>query len=146
MPESEGLFQNRKVQVFLGVFAIIGIILLLSKVFGKSEEEQAASRSRKKTYGKLSYADYVYADMAEALEEALANGITEDEDAVYGVFEKVKNIGDVNKIIEHYGKRRVTGSVGGKSLPQTITAVFSSGEKKKLNKILSGKGIAYEFK
>lgn len=145
MPEEK---KNKTVEIILFIAAVVTVISFINKLLGKSDEEKAASKSRKDSYGKIkpSFEEYVYADYADSLEQALASGLTEDEATVYGVFNELKNISDVNKVIEHYGKRRVAASIGGRSLPETISALFSASEKARLNGILVKKGINYKFK
>ena len=147
MPESEGVFQNRKVQFVLGIVGVIGLITLLSKMFGKSETEQKAQSSREMMYKKIppSFTDADYADAAEILAGALAEGVTENEQAVYDVFKRIKNISDVYKLIEFYDTHRIEFEIGGSSLPNTIVKLFSKSERKVLNDILKYKGIEYEF-
>jgi hypothetical protein len=144
------IFDNKNVKIVLGIAGVISLLLLLNKLFGKHEtdEEIASKKSRKDSYKNVppSFPEYKYGDMADSLENALATDLTENEEAVYGVFRELKNISDVNKLIDHYGKRRVATSIGGRSLPQTITALFSASEKARLNAILKTKGINYRFK
>ena len=148
MAEGEGIFQNRKVQFVLGVVGVIGLISLLSKFFGKSELEEKTKSSRNSTYKKIppSFNDADYADAAEILAGALAEGVTEDEESVYSVFNGIKNISDVYKLIEFYDTHRIQFELGGSTLPNTIGRLFSRAEKNKLNGILAKKGIAYTFK
>ncbi|MGZ4063934.1 MAG: hypothetical protein ACXVP0_13250 [Bacteroidia bacterium] len=134
----------------VGAATIISAIFLLSKIFGRSEEEELrddAHKSRQKEYGKTkpSFADYVYKDFAESLTVALTDGTTEDEKVVYSVFEKMRNISDVLKTIEAFGHQRVLFTAKTISLPEAITELFSQSEKGKLNRILKGKGIDYVF-
>lgn len=145
---AESFFNNRKVQVVFGIITIISIIAFLMKIFGKSQVEESAARSRHKQYLKVrpSYADYIYKDFADVLDSALLRYVTEDEDAVYGIFRDTKNISDVNKLIEAFGTRRQMFSTYQVTLPQAIAIMFNAGEKKKLNGILTGKGINYVFK
>ena len=70
---------------------------------------------------------------------------TEDEAAVYNVFNRMKNISDVNKTIEAFGTKRQMFTTHYLSLPQAINENFSKGEIKKLNAILSLKNINYSF-
>jgi hypothetical protein len=62
------------------------------------------------------------------------------------VFKEVKNISDINKLIDHYGKRRIAYHIGGYTLPEAIAKLFSASEKAQLNGILAKKGITYKFK
>lgn len=142
--------ENKTVKFVLGIIAVISAIIFIKKIFFRSQEDRNkdnASDSRKKDYNRIkpTFPDYVYIDYADTLETALAEGFTEDEDAVYAVFNNLKNISDVNKLIEAYGKRRIHFSTLYSTLPATIGSLFSNKEKKKLNAILATKGINYEF-
>ena len=143
-------FENKNVKIILGIAAVISLLMLINKLFSKSEEElnnEKALKSRRGTYKDVppSYPDYVYQDYADSLQDALAVDLTEDEETVYSIFSAMKNISDVNKLIEFYGKRRLASSIGGRSLPETISKLFNPSEKAKLNGILRKKGINYKF-
>lgn len=132
------------------IFVVIALVVILSKLLGKSEEEEEeekSKRSRQKLYNEVepSFRDFTYKDYADTLETALLKQSDEDEDAVYGVFEKMKNISDVNKLIDAFAHRRQMFSTLYISLPQAITTYFDAFEKAKLNRILQKKGIAYSF-
>ena len=84
-------------------------------------------------------------DWANTLDVALMQDSTEDEAAVYNVFNKMKNISDVAKLIEFFGTKRKLFSTQYITLPQAITVYFSKGEKQTLNNILAKKRIDYSF-
>ena len=135
--------------LILGVATILSALAFLAKIFGKSEseEEEAGQRSREDLYKKIkpSYEDFKYLDWANTLDVALMQDSTEDEQAVYNVFNKMKNISDVAKLIEFFGTKRKLFSTQYITLPQAITEYFSDGEKRTLNKILLKKRIDYTF-
>ena len=91
-------------------------------------------------YPTLSESEYVV--LCSKL-EAAAKGPGTDENAIYNVFNKMNNTADVLKLVSVYGTR------DGQTLPEMIRAELSDSwpfnEIKKLNKILSDKGIAYTF-
>lgn len=135
-------------QLIVGIATIIGAIAFLVKIFGGGEEgetKRSVKRSRKKTYGNLTYQDFQYKDWAEVLVGALVSSEVEDEQAVYDVFEKQKTIGDINKLIEYFGTEREMYTATWSTLPMFISRLFSKAEKKKLNGIISGNGIDYSF-
>lgn len=66
-------------------------------------------------------------------------GLGTDEDAVYNVFNQLNNTADVYKLIQVFGTK------DGKTLDAWIRSEFSRSELKKLNSILSNKGIYYQF-
>lgn len=146
MPEEKK--QISTFQIIVGIATIIGAIAFLVKIFGKGEEGQRdreVKRSRKKTYKNLTYEDYKYKDWAEVLVSALVSSETEDEQAVYDVFEKQKTVGDINKLIEYFGTEREMYTATWSTLPMFISRLFSKAEKKKLNGIISANGINYTF-
>ncbi len=139
----ESFFSNPKVQTFFGVITIISIIAFLVKILGRNSD----TASRRKLYSKVnpSYDEFVYKDWADTLDTALLREATEDEDAVYRIFEKCRNISDVNKLIEAFGTRRQMFTLTYVSLPQAISSTFNKKEIRKVNDILASKGIQYSF-
>ena len=103
--------------LILSVATILSAIAFLSKIFGKDvneENEASGQRSRDDLYKRVkpSFEDYQYLDWAKKLNTALMLNSTEDEDAVYKIFNRFKNISDLVKTIEFFG----TKSVGGANL------------------------------
>jgi len=154
---SETVIQKKEfstLEIVFGIAAVIGAISIIANLMSKDEAEQqhddteaAAAAARKKLYKEIppSYADYVYRDYADVLDDALLKEATEDEDAVYDIFRDCKNISDVQKIIDTFGHRRELFSTRYISLPQAMKKL-SKGEKAKLNGILAAKKINYSFK
>ena len=140
-------FDRQDVKVILGIAGVIGIIAFFARILGRSKFDMQAEASRQKAYitKRPTYPDYLYKDWADILDTAILRESTEDENAVYGVFEKCRNISDVNKIIEAFGKRRQMFTLTWIGLPAAINNYFSYKEKAKLNGILSKKGIDYAF-
>lgn len=62
-----------------------------------------------------------------------------DEDVFYNVFNAMRNTADVYALITEYG------TYEGKTLDAMVRSELTSGELKKVNKILSDKNIAYQF-
>lgn len=142
--------KQNTLQIIFGIAAVIGAIAFLNKIFGKDEQqekEEDAQQARERLYKKIppSFAAFQYMDWANSIYSALFDNFTEDEKSIYNIFEKMKNISDVNKLIETFGHRRATFSLHEMSLPQMLTYYFSSGEIKKLNEILLKKKIEYAF-
>lgn len=144
--------ENKKspIEIIATILSIIVAIVFLSKLIKRDENEEiaeGAKKSRKSIYDKIppSYEDYRYKDFADTLDTAIMQSATEDEQAVYNVFGKMKNISDVNKTIEAFGTKRQMFTTHYLTLPQAITENFSKGEIKKLNAILSLKNIDYTF-
>lgn len=134
-------------EIVVGVATIIAAIAFLVKIFGRSE----ADKSRDELYKSIkpNYTDFQYSDWADILETALKEGLSEDEDAVYAVFQRMRNISDLNKLIQAFGRRRtyfsVTTGIKWTSLPEMIHEFFNSKEINHVNDILKSKGISYRF-
>lgn len=134
-------------EMFLLIVSIISAIAFLAKIFGRGEEqERKATRSRRELYGKVkpTYPDYRYKNYAEVLDKALMKDSTEDEEAVYNVFNRMKNVSDIEKLIEAFGTKRQMFSTHYITLPQAMQ-YLSKGEKNKLNAIIASNGIDYTF-
>lgn len=104
----------------------------------------------------LSFSDSEYSAMAQALYAAFQetgfwtsgiNGV--DEDVVYIQFRKLKTDDDVRKLIVVYGskpiKKKNDSSSQDRSLPSTIAYMMASNEVKRINRILRGNDITYQF-
>lgn len=138
--------------IVIGVFLIVIIILLvvfwsriksLFQILGNKlqnkqlENEWTAQTGETAT---LSYANLQ--SMANKLFQA-ADGAGTDEDAIFAVFNQLHNTADLYALISAYGTRN------GLDLPGMIRDElgdhFPTYERTKLNKILTNKGIAYQF-
>lgn len=142
-------------QFILGAITIISAVAFIAKLLGKSQadeehdtSESAAASARQDLYRLIppSFSDYVYRDWADVLDKSILRDATEDEDAVYSIFEDIKNDSDVAKLIEFFAHRREMFTTYKISLPQAISTKFSKSEKLKLNNILRHKKISYRFK
>ena len=136
--------------LIVGVATVIGALAFLAKLFGKDKNDENDTRgqqSRDDLYKRVkpSFEDYQYLDWAKVLNTALMLNSTEDEDAVYNVFRKFKNVSDLVKTIEFFGTSRKMFSTQYLTLPEAITEYFSKGEKQILNNILRKKRIDYSF-
>ena len=87
---------------------------------------------------KQSYLDSQYTAYADVLFTAM-DGFGTDEDAIFRVFTAMKNDLDIAKLINAYGLRK------DESLAEWLQGDLSSSDMAKLNKILSTKGIKYQF-
>lgn len=143
------------IKLIATIATIISVITFLSKLFGKSKGEEerdqidtGAAASRKKLYTQIppSFSDHVYSDWADILDKAILRDATESEDAVYSVFQEMKNISDVYKTIDAFAHRREMFTTYEISLPQAIHTLFNKAEKTKLNYILFKKKINYKFR
>jgi hypothetical protein len=85
-----------------------------------------------------SYLDSQYSSYADVLFSAM-DGLGTDEDAIMRVFSAMKNDLDVAKLITAYGVRK------NESLAEWLQNDLSSSDMSDLNKLLSTKGIKYQF-
>lgn len=143
---------NKKspLEMLLWGIGIISAIAFLFKIFDRSEEDEnreRAQQSREEIYRKFppTFEDGRYLDFADNLHMALLTDMGEDEEAVYDIFRKMRNISDVLKTIEFFGRRRLAFSTYEITLPASIGKLFDTSEKNKLNEILAKKKIPYAF-
>ncbi|MDL2309025.1 hypothetical protein LJC53_05530 [Bacteroidales bacterium OttesenSCG-928-C03] len=85
-----------------------------------------------------SYTESQYKAYATRLYNAM-KGWGTNESAIYAVFNEMNNTADVLKLISVYGVK------DDETLPEWLHGDLSILEINKLNKILSGKGINYQF-
>lgn len=142
--------QHSTFDIVVGIATVIGALAIIGKLFGKDQNEENefhGQQSRDDLYKQVkpSFADYQYLDWAKALDTALMKNSTEDEQAVYNIFNKFKNISDLVKTIEFFGTSRKMFTTQYITLPEAITEYFNENEKAKLNLILKKKRIDYQF-
>ncbi len=142
--------QHSTFDIVVGIATVIGAIAIIGKLFGKDQNEEnefAGQQSRDDLYKRVkpSYEDFKYLDWAKTLDNAIMQSSTEDEDAVYNIFRKMKNISDVAKLVEFFGTSRKMFTTQYVTLPQAINEYFNPSEKKILNNILAARKIDYSF-
>lgn len=123
-----------------------GVYLLYRAVKGfiPSTSLSAAQKAVKQGPA-ASYPELQYKIFADSIYQAgMIIGGT-DEDTIYNVFSNMKNDTDVAKLIIAFGKRRIEFSFMDGTLAEFLTSELDSDEMKKINKILSSKGISYKF-
>jgi len=94
-----------------------------------------------------SYPNSQYSAWAEKLQYAL-NYANTDENAVYSVFEKLKNQAHLNKLVSIFGTRPIEYfpfMFQDETLSEAITSQMDSDEVQKVNGILAKKGINFNF-
>ncbi|MBK7362997.1 MAG: hypothetical protein IPJ01_11935 [Micavibrio sp.] len=146
--------------VGVAVIGGIGLIGFMAyKKLSKTDAEKDAEESLKDTnkdlknltkYQKPSYLPSQYGAFGDSLYEAM-NGMGSDENEIYDVFRKMKNTMDVLLLIQAFGIRDYTDdrvfvfNVKPMNLNQWISVELKTSEKEELNKILSSKGIKFQF-
>lgn len=138
--------------IVIGVFLVVIIVLLVVfwgriKAFFQSVVNKTASNSmlndviaetgENPTLSSASYTAYAN-QLYNAFRQHMFGWGT-DEDAIYNVFSQMNNTSDVYKLI------KVFGTKDGKTLEVYIRSELNNRELRKLNTILSNKGIAYQF-
>jgi len=71
--------------------------------------------------------------------------LNDDEEAIYTVFNRVRNLADILLIIDAYGIYRPNAFVTGADLVTDLRKRLGKNELKKINDIISSKGINYQF-
>lgn len=138
----------------LQAIALITAIKFISDVMGRGkageesdDNEAAAKRARANLFKVVppTYNDQIYRDYADTLDKAILRQTTEDEQAIYSIFQQMKNISDIGKLIEFFGHRREMFTTYYISLPQAIHEFMNEKEKDTINYILRSKKIDYKF-
>ncbi len=146
----------------IGVAVVGGIALITYGIYNKvhkSQSEKDAEESLKDSnkdikellkYQKPSYLPTQYGAFSDSLYEAM-NGIGTDEDTIFSVFGKMKNTLDVLLTIQAFGIREYTDdrvfifNTKPMNLIQWISVELNEDDRNELNKILSSKGIKFQF-
>jgi hypothetical protein len=141
---------NAKYFPWLTGAAIIALILgaayYIGTRTGKAKKEGQADDAIKKEIDKkeLTFEQTQFASMATKLETAMF-GYTDDENAVYAVFTKLRSRSDVLNLIKTFGERRMIFNLGNANLNQWINTRLDTSEIAKVNDILSRNNIDYQF-
>lgn len=138
--------------IVIGVFLVVIIILLVvfwnrikgffqglvnRTAAGSMLEDVESTTGEYPSMGAASY--YAYSNQLYNAFRQHIFGWGTDEDAIYNVFQQMKNTADVYRLIQVFGTK------DGKTLDVWIRSELSRPELRKLNSILSNKGIAYQF-
>ena len=126
-----------------------GSLFLFSKLKTKSNKDTADQVNEELNQPgiSLSYPLSNYSLMADQLQSAMFDAGT-DENTIYAVMAKLKNPKDLLQLIKSFGLRTYTvfgWPQGNYNLGQWIQEELSTTEKDKVNQILAGNGINYQF-
>lgn len=130
---------------------IVWAVKFISGLFGKDDDrkknEEKAQSAADQIYSQTppSYTDNQYMDWANILDNAILGGFTEDMNAVYSTFGKLKNISDLVKVNEFFATRRMQRTMQNVTLGEAMHHYFNSFEIKTVNAILKKNKIAYSF-
>lgn len=92
-----------------------------------------------------SYPSATYSQLADKIYAAVMYTWGTDNQAIYDVFNLMKNNIDVAMLIKAFGKRRIEFSLQDAELGAHLSDDMNSSEIAKINSILSSKGITYRF-
>lgn len=129
-----------------GIFALIAIIVLyyFGSRAGKAKNADNKSISGEISKSQLTYEPSQYISFADRLQTAMF-GFTDDEEAVYDVFSKMRNKSDLLQLITTFGNRRLIWTIGTAGLSVWINTRLSSSEIQRINEILARNNINYSF-
>jgi hypothetical protein len=128
------------------VALILGAAYYIGTRTGKAKKEGAADDVLKKAINnnELTFEQTQYVALAAKLETAMF-GYSDDENAVYAVFTKLRTKSDVLNLIKTFGERRMIFTLGNANLNQWINTRLDTSEIAKVNDILSRNNIDYQF-
>ena len=135
---------------WFGTAIFIAIVLAVAYYIGtrtgkaKQENKEENILNKEIQKGELSFDQTTYVSLSDKLETAMF-GYTDDENAVYSVFTKLRTKSDVLQLIKTFGNRRIIWTVGGSNLNQWLNNRLDVSEIAKVNDILSRNSIDYEF-
>jgi hypothetical protein len=118
-----------------GYFGIKFLISRIKNTMLSTREELNTEMSKG---GKLSYSDSQFVVFADKLYLSM-KGVGTDEETIFAVFNSMNTKADVLKLVIAFGVR------DNESLSQWISGDLSFSDISKINKILTTKGIDYNF-
>lgn len=134
--------------VVIGLFIVLVIVLLVvfwnrlkalfQSAVNKGANVNALNEHTQETGEHTTLSSVTYQALANRLYQA-CKGLGTDEDAVYNVFNQMNNTADVLKLVS------VFGLMDGHDLDWWMRSELNRWEIKKVNNILAGKNIAYQF-
>lgn len=128
----------------IGGYALYKLGSALAKKLTLSNAD-ADIKAAQKTGATASYSTATYSQLADKIYAAVMYTWGTDEQAIYDVFNLMKNNIDVALLIKAFGKRRVEFSTQDQELGAHLSNDLDSSEINKINNILSSKGITYRF-
>lgn len=152
----------KKVMTAIGGLLVVVAVVIIVKKYKKKTEKEASDEAFLKTLqgnivtNDLSYEVAWYEAQAIGLATALdapfgSNGgfYGCDQNAVYDIMKQLKTKADAEQLELTFGRRELNASWLSKkesmTLREAILKLMTSKERRKVNKILSDKGIEYSF-
>lgn len=139
-----------KQNTMLGIGLFVLVTLVIAYFFGSRTGKGKAEASEEKELQKeinqnpLSYEKSQFSGFADRLEQAMT-GFADDEATIYAVFSKLRNRSDVLQLIEVFGNRRMSFTIGSSNLTTWLNYRLSKPEIGKINEILERNNINYQF-
>ena len=147
--KTEGLLSNPKRAMAWAIVVTVVVVLFFvfkskiveafSTLRKDMDDKKAIEEEIKNTGQSPSYSDSEYRIMSGTLYTAM-KGWGTDEEAIYGVFRKMRNSVDVLKLIDAFGVK------DGQTLGQWLKGDLSSWNFNKINEILQGNGINFDVR
>ena len=128
----------------LGAYAVYKVGKALGKKLTLSNADKDI-RDAKQAGQTASYSAATYSQLADKVYTAVMYTWGTDEQAIYDVFNLMKNNIDVANLIKAFGKRRVEFSTQDLELGAHLSNDLDSSEINKVNSILASKNITYRF-
>lgn len=128
----------------LGGYALYKLGSALAKKLTLANAD-ADIKAAQKTGETASYPSATYSQLADKIYTAVMYTWGTDEQAIYDVFNLMKNNIDVAMLIKAFGKRRLEFSTQDAEIGAHLSQDLDSSEINKINTILSSKGITYRF-
>ena len=128
----------------VGAFAVYKIGQAIGKKLTLSNADKDI-RDAQKAGETASYSAATYSQLADKIYAAVMYTWGTDEQAIYDVFNLMKNNIDVANLIKAFGKRRVEFSTQDQELGAHLSNDLDSSEIAKVNSILASKNITYRF-
>lgn len=128
---------------------VVGGLFLLNNFKTKSNKDtnDQVDKELQDSTLSLSYPLSNYSLMADQLQSAMFDAGT-DEETIYTIMKKIKNPKDLLQLIKSFGLRtyyQFGWPQGNYNLGQWFQEELNSTEKYKVNQILAGNGINYQF-
>jgi hypothetical protein len=128
----------------LGGYALYKLGSALAKKLTIANAD-ADIKAAQKSGETASYPSATYSQLADKIYAAVMYTWGTDNQAIYDVFNLMKNNIDVASLIKAFGKRRLEFSTQDAELGAHISNDMNSSEITKINNILASKGITYRF-
>ena len=128
----------------LGAYAIYKVGSAIGKKLSLSNADKDI-RDAQKAGAVASYSAATYSQLADKIYTAVMYTWGTDEQAIYDVFNLMKNNIDVANLIKAFGKRRLEFSTQDLELGAHLSNDLDSSEIAKVNSILASKNITYRF-